>query len=425
MTKRRAPRIRIPVGILSAVVALGVLVSGAAGAAAGSAPRYFGVIDAGSSGSRVGLYELRGTGPRLTATVVHFYNPNDDGGPGIEGLSSFVATPERAGPDGIAPLLTDLDGVLAQRGIAKADVPMTVLATAGMRNVERDDPAAVGPIYASVRSAVEAAGYPIAEVGTMPGRDEALYTWVAVNSLTGALRRGTRTTGIAQVAFETPDAGKGIGTRRVMGRRYRLFMVSYLGLGRNDARATMIPADASTVGSPCWPNNAAGVAPATYALGNKVAVAANPSSYDLPTCTDVAITAIDATVARSENAGLVRPTAIRRLSGFSATRFVGIDKLTEVYEEFGVGFGRTVGGRLHDAIDASCSGPDAWPRVLALHAGEDSSTSENGCANATFVHTWLFSPDALGLRARQIDPEFEIDGTTLTWTLGYAIVAGS
>jgi len=417
--------------VVGLVVATLVLVGAApVGAAARTEPTgttgrdtraFAGVIDAGSSGSRVALYETRGEGRRLRVEALHFYNPND-GGPGIAGLSTFVGAPERAGPDGIAPLLADLDRVLAGRGIA----------TAGMRNVERDAPAATGPIYASVRRTVEDAGYTVGRIGTMPGRDEAVYSWAAVNYLTGALRSGRRTTGIAevggasaQVAFETTGRGPDVEVRRIMGTRRRLLAVSYLGLGRNDARATMIAPDASAVGSPCWPNNATGAAPAAYAAGNVRPVAATASLFSWERCSAVALAAIDDTVTRPVNADRIRPTAIRDVAGFTATRFVGIDKLTEAYEEFGIEPGAGVGPELGPRVRAVCPGPDAWSRVRAGFDGDTGSTAQNACANATYVATWLFSPGALRIPPERLAPRFDLAGTTLTWTLGHVILVAS
>lgn len=419
----------------SAAWALGLaLVLGAFGAVpVGAVPAdpvtaYVGVIDAGSSGSRIGLYETRGTGRDLEVAAVHFYNPNDKGGPGIRSLSSFAATPDRAGPEGIAPLLAELDGVLAAAGVPKAAVPITVLATAGMRNVERDSPAAAAPLYASVRAVIEAAGYRVTRVGTMAGQDEAVYSWSAVNYLTGALRRGGPTRGIAeiggasaQVAFATTDRGRDVVTRRIMGERRRLLAVSYLGLGRNDARVTMIPTDAPAVGSPCWPNNGAGSVPSAYDLGNRVPVAAAPSRYSWSRCADVALDAVRTTVRRPENVDRIRPRSIRDVAGFAATRFVGIDKLAESFEEFGYEPGSGTWQAVGRAVRDRCSGAGAWTDVLAVYGGEVSSTSENGCANTTYVGTWLFDRRALAIVPRHLAPKFAIDGTTVTWTLGYVV----
>ena len=423
-----------------ALLVVGVLAFAAASEAfaaptalAGGAPvRYVGVIDAGSSGSRIGLYETRGRGRRLRVEEIFLYNPNDAGGPGIKGLSSYVAAPDRAGPDGITPLLVALDGQLAARGIPPSEVPVSTLATAGMRNVERDSPAAVTPIYASVRAAIETAGHPVGTVGTIPGRDEAVYAWTAVNALSGAFRRDAPTAGIveiggasAQVAFETADRGADVEVLNVMGRRRRVLAVSYLGLGRNDARATMIAPDAPTTGSPCWPNNAAGVSPAAYALGNKVAVAASTSSFDARRCADVATAAIRTIVDRPENAGLTRPTSLRRVAGFRTSDFVGFGVTAEAFRTFGVELGEGAGRGLERPVRSACTGPGAWSEVLALHGGTDSSISENACTNTTFMATWLLEREALRIPPGNLDLRSTVGGRSVNWMLGYAVVSAS
>lgn len=152
--------------------------------AAGSRPDpsdYTAVVDSGSNGSRMFLYANASTESATEVELEYSFDPKAGSIPGFAGLASYAADPSAAGPSGIAPLLAGLTTYLDQNSIPKSEVPVSVMATAGMRELDQVNPQAVTAIYASVSETVSASGFPIGEVGTISGQREGLYSWADVN----------------------------------------------------------------------------------------------------------------------------------------------------------------------------------------------------------------------------------------------------
>jgi hypothetical protein len=129
------------------------------------------VIDAGSSGSRVVLYERMFQGDALQVEQRF----EDSGG---LALSGFESTPGDAGPLGVKPLLDKLVANLQVSGVSPALVEVHFLATAGMRLVEGRNPAAATAIYDSVRSTLARSGLKLGRIGTLSGIEEGLFAWI-------------------------------------------------------------------------------------------------------------------------------------------------------------------------------------------------------------------------------------------------------
>lgn len=123
--------------------------------------RFVAVIDAGSSGSRIVLFERIREGQVLKVQERFF----DTGG---LALSSFEDKPQQAGPDGVQPLIDKLQQALKPLNTPHADVELHLLATAGMRLVEARNPAAAQAIYASAISVISASGLKTGRVETLP-----------------------------------------------------------------------------------------------------------------------------------------------------------------------------------------------------------------------------------------------------------------
>ena len=134
--------------------------------------RYLAVIDAGSSGTRLTLY-----GDDATLVPRELTSAQKK----TAGLSSYAATPDEAGPGAVAPLLAQLDDYLAEQGISRASVPVALLATAGMRNVRRDDRAAAQAIFDSTAATIAATGHPVADNRILPAVQEATLAWLDAN----------------------------------------------------------------------------------------------------------------------------------------------------------------------------------------------------------------------------------------------------
>ncbi|HWJ73787.1 MAG TPA: hypothetical protein VNX29_11530 [Kaistia sp.] len=250
-------------GFAAAVLCLGAMaVSGPlkiAEAYAESSIVYTAVIDAGSSGSRIALYEVRpGTYPEVRAIGQRKRIPGD------EGIDNFLdhrgGVDKNLGPDAvgeavIGPLLDAVAPALKERGVRDGDVIVDLLATAGMRSMLKPigthDPAEIEAFYDGIRHFIAKKGFAVGDIRTIDGSaEEGLWTWIDVNDRYRDAFRGDKApVGVVeiggssvQVSYPTaaaPDAAKNIYAVTINDRSFSVFDRSYIGLGPDDARKAM------------------------------------------------------------------------------------------------------------------------------------------------------------------------------------------
>lgn len=402
--------------ILGAAIVLALTSSASPALAADS--RYLAVIDAGSSGTRLTLYGDDGS---LVPTLVTVAATNTDG------LSSFAANPDQAGPAAVTPLLEQLDAYLAAQGIAKSDVPVSLLATAGMREVRRYDRAAAQAILNSTGASIAASGHPLEDNRILPAVQEATLAWLDTNVLAGTLDSNKGGLSIleiggasAQVAFRSPvAAGPAVHQVRFDGRIIPVVAVSYLGLGGNDAR-TLMQADYDA-GSFCFPNNVSGTNPDVYVSDSARPVDASSARYSWIRCASAYDNVIASTGATRTAAAPVPPSGLRDLPGFDTADFIGLGGLQYTYDALGIDDATNKKIALRGATTGTCTGDDAWSKVLARYAGRSSTFADTLCSNGTYAYELVFGTSGVGVSHRQ----FTVDDTALprspAWTSGYAI----
>ncbi len=387
------------------------------------APDYVAVIDAGSSGTRIALFTLPGKGKLAPASVFEF--EGDD-----SGLDDYADRPSAAGTEVVAPLLTALAPALASRGLAPAGVPVSLLATAGLRGLQTSDPDAVRRIFASARGAIVAAGHPARRVTVMSGQHEAMYAWIDANALladAGGVfgRIGIAEVGgaSAQIAFATGrDTAKATTTARVGGRDYPLVAISYLGLGVNEARSAMARTGAGP--RPCYPNSAPGAEPTVYTVAGDRTVSASRSDFAYAVCSRTYRTVIRKVGADAHNGGEtggVAPYEVRRLPGFAEASFVGVSAVVFSLQGFGVPESRNESARLRRSVRTTCTGPNAWPRVVARYKGDTGPFAQVACSTATYLNAWIFGEVGLGIRSDRFSQGDVLNGESPSWSSGYAL----
>jgi Golgi nucleoside diphosphatase len=394
----------------------------------GTSPNtYTAVVDAGSNGSRIYLY--KSTPDASFVNVEQLYTNKDaphglswyDGSQGAGGVST------NAGPEGIRPLLVGLKDYLDSHGIATSQVPVNVLATAGMRLVS---PEISAEIYESVKKTITTSGFSYRQVGTISGQSEGLYSWANANFLQGNFHTHSPTQGIvevggasSQVAFVTEpnNDDSHVLTTRVNGVSYPVFSISYLGLGTNQVRLSMINTNSSggTQANVCYPNNTTG-APTLYdAATGGIVVNAVTSSYTAA-CYSVYENVIgNVSVNTDNNFAIGR---IAQQSGYAATQFLGISAAYYAHKEWGAIGSANAAQALQDTLSDNCTGSNAWIKVLTQYNGDASAFTQNGCANSTYIHAYLYSNQALGISPTKLTPVATINGNELTWTRGFVVV---
>jgi hypothetical protein len=380
-------------------------------ACAGPAPTlsYHAVVDAGSSGSRIHLYQVSHPDEGMAITDVAQLESAD-----ADGLSSYQARSEQAGQKGMEPLLQALNDWLLARHIERNTVAVDVLATAGMRLLEQNDAPAAQAIYRSVGRAILDNGYRAGQLRTISGDEEGLYAWADVNYLHGNFRRGYRTAGLievggasAQVVYQTSQRGHTHAHAvNIGGTSYTVLSVSFLGLGQNEARKAMVLASGPK-NNPCYPNNDKGSLPGGFDAGAIVS-----GNYRYGRCEDLYQTVL--------SAFRVRDNAIA--DDFEAHDFIGISSIYHALNNWHV---LERPAMLSQELERQCSGTDAWRLKVVPAQGGTSGFAQNACANGTFINTLLFDPRyGLGLSGERIHGAGKINGQSPSWTRGYLLING-
>jgi hypothetical protein len=209
------------------------------------------IIDAGSTGSRLHLfqYETENSLPEIKEIFSESIKP---------GLSSFSHNPEAAG-EALKKLLDDATASLKNLSIDPQSVPLSVLATAGMRILPTENQTA---IYQSVNHYIKNNyAFPIDQIETITGKMEGVYGWLDVNYLAKNFTDKTNTVGSidmggasTQIAFATQDTSKPNDevTVKIGPNSYTIFSKSFLGLGQDQALAAM---NKDTAADTCYPMN--------------------------------------------------------------------------------------------------------------------------------------------------------------------------
>lgn len=202
------------------------------------------IMDGGSSGSRIHVYVFSKENPGQLELLDETFEMLEPG------LSSFADDPKGAA-DSLKPLFN-----LALRKVpeyARANTPIALRATAGLRLIGEEK---AGRILDEVDKLMRASGfnYKRDNLSIMGGADEGLYAWVTVNFLKKKLGNPAMETsgvldlggGSTQIAFavnrnEAEQISKDdVHSLKFNGVNYNVYVHSYLGLGLNEARKTIM-----------------------------------------------------------------------------------------------------------------------------------------------------------------------------------------
>ncbi|KAI8976092.1 nucleoside phosphatase GDA1/CD39 [Pilobolus umbonatus] len=206
--------------------------------------KYSVIIDAGSSGSRVHVYQFRVCNdPVMENEVFHMLEP---------GLSSYKDDPKKAAESLDKLMEIAVKNVPEQY---QSCTPIAVKATAGLRLLGADKSDAI--LDSVVHRLETKYPFPIAGdqgVEIMDGKDEGVYAWVTVNYLLGKFKKSKRGQSAAvfdlggastQIVFEPTYVAENMpeGDHKYelnyQNDTYNLYQHSYLGYGLNEARKSV------------------------------------------------------------------------------------------------------------------------------------------------------------------------------------------
>lgn len=348
------------------------------------------IVDAGSTSSKIHLFEYTRSG---TATPVISELFTESAKPA---LASYANDPTHAG-DSLKKLLDDVVSQLQLKGVT-TPVPVNVYATAGMRMLPLDQQS---PIYSDVTTFI-ADNYTQLTPGTIQtisGTLEGLYDWLDVNYLAenfqnqqptiGAIDMGGSST---QLAFATTDATprQNVTAVTVNNQAYRVFSVSFLGLGEDQARATMGNGALSTQ---CYPTS--------YPLNGSDEGAFNFSSCQLSYTKIIDHFHVDAEV----------PS----LAGQKILAFSGIYYTYHFFmPEASTASNQTA---FTAQVKNVCAEP--WSQLQRNYPSESVAYLATYCANGAYIDRLLYQD--YHLSDAQLTISDKVNGKNIDWTLGAAL----
>jgi len=362
-------------------------------ASGASSNQYAVIVDAGSTGSRAHVFLYAKSLPEIPIPVI-----KDVFSQGSKpGLSSFVNKPSEAG----ASLKTILDAsakYLQDNGVHLSQVPIKILATAGMRLLT---PPQQEAIYADVRHYIKshyAFSLNDQDVQTISGVMEGVYDWLDVNYLlnnflhppdtVGSIDMGGAST---QIAFATtdvsmPDNEIAIDINHT---HYKVFSQSFLGLGQDQALTAMTahPSAAS-----CYPSG--------YSLGSgtEAGTGSRIGHFNFSICSNNYKNIIQ----NNHVAKNIISTQGQNFIAFSAIYFN--------YKFFHLLQTPTQSALLAQ-IDTICYQP--WAKLQAEYDGPYLASE---CANGVYFNDLLYN--TYHLQDSQLTVTNQLNGTNIDWTLG-------
>ncbi|SMN18183.1 similar to Saccharomyces cerevisiae YEL042W GDA1 Guanosine diphosphatase located in the Golgi [Maudiozyma saulgeensis] len=411
--------------------------------------QYVVMIDAGSSGSRVHVYEFDvcSQPPALIDETFEMLKP---------GLSSFENDPVGAAKS-LDPLLE-----IALKAVPESKrscTPVAVKATAGLRKLGE---AASIKILDQVRVHLET-NYPFAVVdgdgvSIMDGAEEGVYAWITVNYLLGNIGNSEKLDtsavfdlggGSTQIVFEPTFAsnekmvdGEYKYDLSFGGHDYTLYQFSHLGYGLNEGRnkinsllvldaikkGKIIQGDKSTIfelTSPCLPPNI---------TNEKVKVVLDDKSAYFVTFSGPKVAAgaqcrYLADQALHKDAACTQPPC--SFNGVHQPSLVRTFKETNDLYMFSFFYDKThslgmpLSFTLNEMMDLTrmvCNGEEVWESVFS-NIGDSLQTlkdNPNFCQDLSFEVSLLHTGYDIPLH-RELKTGEDIDGNQLGWCLGASL----
>lgn len=216
---------------------------------------YAAVIDAGSSGSRIRVYQIENSGKDSIPKVFEIGNEDKSLQMKIEPGISELRNKEKDSEinsenikDYLSPLFSAGKQILLKKGLSEKqirNVPIYLGATAGVRRLLAERQA---KLMSLTSSALKDSGFLSKGALVLSGEFEGVYAWICVNSMRGTLGGAAHQTfGIiemggasTQITF-VPELGPSQSPRRFRlgGIEYPLYSYSYNALGINEARTLL------------------------------------------------------------------------------------------------------------------------------------------------------------------------------------------
>jgi hypothetical protein len=397
---------------------------------------YTAVVDAGSSGTRLRLYKVK-PGPYPAVKEIAAFE-NDDAEDGIDDFINGVGGqcrclgPDKVGETVFKPLLDSAKAELAKHAVKPADVTVDVLATAGMRRVQKPigthTAKEVAAFYEGIRTYIAGRGYVAGAARTTDGsREEGVWSWVDLNdnyreafttkkTPVGIVEVGGSSMQVSYPTTKPVDATKNVYAITLNGKTFNVFSRTFLGLGQDDTRKEMRVANPpANGGASCLPT---GLTPAEDVgdfVNDKLVKITTTAKFNLAACGNTFAGILDTIFTRDGNPRVERSTGV--FYGVSAVRFT--------LEGIGVPPDSPTPKALTAVIREKCVPPGAV-KNFDLTDRYDVQL----CASATYQKALLYGPSGLFHKdpsrfVKAAANEIVENGkkrTMVSWTRGYLLL---
>jgi hypothetical protein len=386
---------------ITGAIVLSLLVACSGGSDSGStstqSPRYEAVLDAGSGGTRLFLYQVTPGSYPLVVKVLESENSIQPNGFKEDGINNFTcgnqlgySPPSAVAPQVITPLLNTLASTLLGLNTPKNQVTVNLLATAGMRTSEITcGQTAVNNLYEIIQQDINSAGFKVGDVRTSNGdSEEGVWTWISLNDyMNNIFKDSARPTvngtpvGVveiggssAQISYPTnlaPNSAQNIYPVSINGNNFSVFNRTYLGMGSTDARKNM----RGTTGSPnvvsnqCFPTGLM-----VDAGDSGYADMIPPGSYNFSACTGFYTPYINTTIAATSGGDPIVTNSSGKFVGtggaYFATDYWNLNNIPNL---------------LQSTVISQCASVSNFP---GIDADENTQTQ---CSNATYINALIYN----------------------------------
>lgn len=347
------------------------------------------VVDAGSSGTRIMLYEEK-ENEFFQKLVIKSDQP----------LADMKDEPERSGDKVIGPLLDSLLQQSEQSGISISDqdknkIIVNVLGTAGMRML---DPDVQKRIYLSIKTAITERNFNAGALRTISGSEEGLYAWIDANKTEGLLGKDN-TKGIfevggasMQITFDSRQSDSKGGYKVTWGNKtYYLVSKSFLGFGANMAVRKM---EAESEKDACFPKE--------YKKSSGFIFNKCEENYNHILENNAELTDFKEQLSETESAGSMK------FIGLGAALYHSLKFFDALNPEKAI---------LKANIKNYCSNLKAY---MDQNPSKDKYEPEKKCAVGTYIYTLVY--DSLRLKDQSIIAADKIRGKKINWATGFLLM---
>lgn len=349
--------------------------------------QYLIIIDAGSSGSRIHIYQYEPNNilPNIEEVFTESTKP---------GIATYADHPTQAATS-LNPLLNDATAYFQKSGIDTQTIPINLLATAGMRLIPKPTQDA---IYKAITTDLQTNyNYKITNIKTITGKMEGIYGWLTINYLQqtfqqhqdpiGSIDMGGASTEITYTTNDTQNTFDNL-TLTINNTAYQIYSKSFIGLGTDQIDKTLTSQPNANT---CFPEQ--------YPLTNDTT-----GEFNFTHCESI------------YRSLLLNHHIKQHLPNHKNQHFIAFGGIYYNYAFFNTDQSPTQPS-LESKLQTTCNTP--WPQLKTQYPNEPENYLATYCANGVYFDQLLYK--AYAITDSELTVTNKIKNQPLDWTLGAAL----